>query len=295
MAPMKHSSNSSNSSSYGEAVSRQANVLASCYIVDPSASLKGLHYCTTGAAGLPSPPSSPPLAAFTSNNELALQPKSRNRSGTTSSSMSRTSQSSRRGGAALQIREECERFFCESMKTVFQGEWNAACNGSVLTGVNNGALTPPDDYPTPPSSVSSSSFSSSISSPNYYYDNIRATTAPVNVEGWMEFWDYAGRTSFRAFVADDGKEKSLFAFFDSGLLNDRRDLKQALIALIELAEGPFECSHVVLCLDREIPEEDAKALMKNLQWAGFELTTLDHWAKDVDVTSRKWLFMGMEV
>ncbi|EMR66320.1 putative ornithine decarboxylase antizyme protein [Eutypa lata UCREL1] len=297
MAPMKHSSNSNYSSNHGEVVARQANVLASCYIVDPSASLKGLHYCTTGVAGLPSPPSSPPLAAFTSTNELALQPKSKNRSNSTSSSISRTSQNShRRGGAALQIREECERFFCESMKTVFQGEWDMAGSGSVLTGVN-GTLTPPDDYPTPPSSVSSSSSSSNNNNNNYnnyYRDNIRAA-APVNVDGWMEFWDYAGRTSFRAFVADDVKEKSLFAFFDSGLLNDRRDLKQALIALIELAEGPLECSHVVLCLDREIPEDDNKALMRNLQWAGFELTTLDHWAKDVDVTSRKWLFMGMEV
>ena len=48
---MKHQSNSNSSSNYGEAVARQVNVLASCYIVDPSASLKGLHYCTTGAAG----------------------------------------------------------------------------------------------------------------------------------------------------------------------------------------------------------------------------------------------------
>lgn len=51
MAPMKNNNNSSSSSNYGEAVARQVNVLASCYLVDPSASLKGLHYCTTGAAG----------------------------------------------------------------------------------------------------------------------------------------------------------------------------------------------------------------------------------------------------
>ncbi len=102
------------------------------------------------------------------------------------------------------------------MKTVFQGEWNMASNGSVLTGVNR-ALTPPDDYPTPPPSLSSFSSGYDIRIP------------PMNVEGWMEFWDYAGRTSFRAFVADDAKEKSLFAFFDSGLLNDRRDLKQAYV------------------------------------------------------------------
>jgi hypothetical protein len=165
------------------------------------------------------------------------------------------------------------------MKTVFQGERNAATNGSVLTGVHQ-SLTPPDEfYPTPPSSFSSTDIK-----------------YPMTAEGWMEFWDYAGRTSFRAFVANDGgNEKSLFAFFDGGLLNDGRDLKQALIALIELADGPLGCAHIVLCLERDIAELDAKALVRNLQWAGFELTTLDHWAKDVDVTSPRWLFMAVEV
>ncbi|KAI1773529.1 ornithine decarboxylase antizyme-domain-containing protein [Hypoxylon cercidicola] len=273
MAPMKNNNNSSSSSNYGEAVARQVNVLASCYLVDPSASLKGLHYCTTGAAGLPSPPSSPPLAAITSNNELALQPKNKKRS--TNAPTSR----SRRGGATFQIRGECERFFCETMKSVFQGEWNMAGNGSYLTGVNY-ALTPPDDdYPSPPSSLSDVDMSE--------------IKPAVHVNGWMEFWDYAGGASFRAFVAEDGDERSLFAFFDNGLVG--RDLKQALIALIELADGPMECSNVVICVDRRMPHDYAKALMKSLQWVGFELTTLDHWAKDLDVTSDKWLFMGMEI
>lgn len=43
----------------------------------------------------------------------------------------------------------------------------------------------------------------------------------------MEFWDYAGGASFRAFVAEKGGEKSLFAFFDSGLVG--QDLKQAYV------------------------------------------------------------------
>ncbi|KAJ0321874.1 hypothetical protein COL5a_009058 [Colletotrichum fioriniae] len=50
MAPMNQVNNYS-SSNYGEAIVRQANVLASCYIVDSAATLRGLHYCTTGAAG----------------------------------------------------------------------------------------------------------------------------------------------------------------------------------------------------------------------------------------------------
>lgn len=45
---------------------------------------------------------------------------------------------------------------------------------------------------------------------------------------WMEVWDYAGGASFRAFIADDGEEKSLFVFFDiEGVLG--RDLKKAYV------------------------------------------------------------------
>ncbi|KAI1148238.1 ornithine decarboxylase antizyme-domain-containing protein [Nemania diffusa] len=278
MAPM-NDSNTSSSNCYGEDVARQVNILASCYLVDSAASLKGLHYSTTGAAGLPSPPSSPPLAAITSSNELALQPKPRNRSsGNTSVTTNINRTTSRRGGATFQIREECERFFCETMRAVFQGERNAVGNGSCLTGVH-GVLTPPNDYHyplTPPPEPSHGGLNSA-----------------VGIKGWMEFWDYAGGASFRAFVAEKGNEKSLFAFFDSGLVG--QDLKQALIALIELADVPLGCSDVVICMDRHMPEDHAKSLMRSLQWVGFELTTLDHWAEELDVVSDKWLFLGMEV
>lgn len=51
MAPMKTLNSKYSSSNYGEDIARQANVLASCYVVDAAGSLKGLHYCTTLAAG----------------------------------------------------------------------------------------------------------------------------------------------------------------------------------------------------------------------------------------------------
>lgn len=115
-----------------------------------------------------------------------------------------------------------------------------------------------------------------------------------DIDAWLEVWDYAGGASFRAFVANDGEEKSLFVFFDiEGVLG--RDLKRALMALIELADGPLDCSRIVTCIDRRIPSEEAVELTKSLQWVGFELTTLDHWAHDLDVTSSQWVFMGMEV
>jgi hypothetical protein len=52
---------------------------------------------------------------------------------------------------------------------------------------------------------------------------------------------------------------------------------------------------MVICIDRSIPEDDGKALVKGLQWAGFSLTTLDYWTGGYDVVSDRWLFMGMEV
>jgi len=49
MAPSKTNSHSNSSNRNGEV--RQANVLASSYIVDASARLTGFHYSTTGAGG----------------------------------------------------------------------------------------------------------------------------------------------------------------------------------------------------------------------------------------------------
>ena len=68
-----------------------------------------------------------------------------------------------------------------------------------------------------------------------------------------------------------------------------------LMALIELAETVFAVRQVIICVDRAVPEDERKAFMKSLRWVGFEMTTLDMWANEVDVTSDKWLFLGMEI
>lgn len=113
------------------------------------------------------------------------------------------------------------------------------------------------------------------------------------VSAWLEIWDYRGGCSFRGFVGGKGEGKSLFAFFDSSIIG--RDLKQGFMALIELAESVFAVSQVVICLDRSVGDEDRKAFMKSLRWVGFELITLDLWANDLDVTSDRWIFLGMEI
>ena len=50
MAPNTNNNHGS-SNRNGEVVGRQANVLASCYVVDASSRLTGFHYSTTGAGG----------------------------------------------------------------------------------------------------------------------------------------------------------------------------------------------------------------------------------------------------
>lgn len=80
-------------------------------------------------------------------------------------------------------------------------------------------------------------------------------------------------------------------------INLRIPLTQSssLMALIELADGPLDCAHIVTCIDRRIPADDVHSLSKSLQWVGFDMATLDHWARDLDVTSKKWMLMGMEL
>ncbi|SPQ20806.1 4941fb3c-8cb1-4cb4-b2de-a474e312d291 [Thermothielavioides terrestris] len=285
MAPIKSPKSNSSSSSHGEGVARRADILASCYLVESAtASLKGLHYCTTGLAG----------AECASNNV------GRAAAGTTAHADSAWHR--RRGGAALRIREECERFFCETLRAMFLGERNAALHGSGLASVYNNnnnhnnnssngrigltsavrrneQLTPPDDYPITGDTVMA----------------YRSEMGRGTVLGWLEIWDYAGGSSFRGFVADDSSRgtKSMFVFFDAHSIT--RDLRQAVVALIELAESALGCTHMVICIERSMPEEESKALIKGLQWANFSLTTLDFWSSGFDLVSSRWLFMGMEV
>jgi len=114
------------------------------------------------------------------------------------------------------------------------------------------------------------------------------------VTAWFELFDYVGGASFRGFVAGEGSERCLFTFFDAAVVG--KDLKQGLMALIELSSTAFECEQLVICLDRDIVEGDSKALMKSLRWVGFELITLEMWTNERTMaTSNKWLFLGMEL
>lgn len=68
------------------------------------------------------------------------------------------------------------------------------------------------------------------------------------------------------------------------------------MSLLELSSGDdFECSKLVVCVDRAAEGEDVKDLTRDLGWVGFELTTLDEWSNTPACISKKWLFLEMEV
>lgn len=68
------------------------------------------------------------------------------------------------------------------------------------------------------------------------------------------------------------------------------------MALIELAGTAFDCPQMVVCVDRDVDAVESTALLKSLRWVGFDLVSLDMWARGLRVTSsKKWLFLGMEL
>lgn len=126
-----------------------------------------------------------------------------------------------------------------------------------------------------------------------------------------------GGASFRGMIASTTKgsstEKTLFLFLDNV---EDVELKNGLVALMELALEVFDCEKLVLALSRETGETSLKTLTSSLGWMGFELVTLTHWQKAMDDgeefgsdgeeqwekkskkgngISDKWLFVGIEL
>ncbi|KAI9856693.1 MAG: hypothetical protein M1824_005275 [Vezdaea acicularis] len=242
-------SNKPNSSRNSRQVKREMptarpNVLASCYVVD--ANTMGPSGIPEVSSGSPSPPESPPLAAYTVGNELLKSPK-------------------RRGGAAYTITEECERLFCDTMKSIFLGERNDVESGSRVMGANTDIKA----------------------------DVGLVGARPDRIRDWVELWDYAGGNRFRGFVTGIRGEHTLFIFFDEAISG--KDLKTGLMALIELAtDESIDCSHLVVCLERSKPTADLKRLVRDLGWAGFRLVTLEPWSSEKNMVSDTWLLLSMD-
>lgn len=230
---------------------------------------------------MPSPPQSPPLAAY---RELST-PKTQ-------------LGSARRGGAACTIAEESERLFCETLRTIFLGEGNVGCQDSLATVMCNDDEDDYVNYHGNPKRIGTSCNGIGLPSPPDGPD-VRGFDASLccgsAIEQWIEVWDYVGGARFRGFVADNsGDEKNMFVFFDAAAAV--RDLKPGLMALIELCSLPeFDCARLNICLDRAAAPDDMKGLMKDLGWIGFEPVTLAEWTDKPPIVSDTWLFLGMEV
>jgi hypothetical protein len=113
------------------------------------------------------------------------------------------------------------------------------------------------------------------------------------VTDWLEVWDYVGGARFRGFMAENEGERSLFVFFDQEVVGS--DLKPGLMALLELCSiSDFDCTRLVVCLDRQSGTEEMNALMRDLGWVGFEPLTLAEWTHSDDIISNRWVLLGME-
>ncbi|KAF2011900.1 hypothetical protein BU24DRAFT_375185 [Aaosphaeria arxii CBS 175.79] len=230
---------------------------------------------------MPSPPQSPPLAA---RHAPVAKPSSNRGS------------RARRGGAAQTITGECERLFCETLRTVFLGEGNLARQDSLVTGVHNYnqySTSDISDYGVDVRRYTERP-SGAVPSPEMEGGMVSEEQDNGLVSDWVEIWDYVGGNRFRGFVAEKDGEKTLFVFFDQLVIGG--DLKAALMALLELCDVPyFSCSRLVACIDRHAEAHATEALSKDLGWIGFQLTTLDDFTSGDEITSNKWLLMDMEV
>lgn len=67
------------------------------------------------------------------------------------------------------------------------------------------------------------------------------------------------------------------------------------MALLELCEIPdFDCSRLVVCLDRQADPEATQGLMRDLGWVGFEAVTLAEWTESDAIVSDRWMFLSMD-
>lgn len=201
------------------------------------------------------------------------------------------------------ITEECERFFCEALRAIFLGERERA-QDSLGMGARTwkhrysmGSSDDDDDDDTGRVvSLPNQVVAAGLGTPPPDIAFAGSTCSRYAIRQWLEIWDYAGGIRFRGFTAEEEQgNRTLFVFFDETVIG--RDLKQGLMALIELAStSSFACSEIVVCLDRaEDGSPSSKSLLRDLGWVGFELATLARWAGGIDLTSERWLFLGMEV
>lgn len=215
--------------------------------------------------GIPSPPSSP----------SAGRPSLRARK--------------RSGDAAIHIKEECERLFCETLRTVFLVEKDTGLETSLLMDLRNNNTTS-CNVPIPQSTVLHHGQPTPSPSPD---GRIYPNPGGVLKE-YLEVFEYTGGARFRGFVAEKDNMRTMFIFFDREVI--AMDLKQGLVSLLELASSEqFGCTQLVVGIDREADEEQVQDLSRDLGWVGFELSMLDPWTTEEGCISERYILLAMDV
>lgn len=171
--------------------------------------------------GIPSPPSSPPLAA---------KHASATRGG-----------KARRGGAAYTITGECERLFCETLRSVFLGEGSQHRQNSLVMGMPSDNATTAttaitNDYGIDARRYSDSSTESDVP------EMVRFEEEKGAISDYIEMWDYVGGIRFRGFVAEKEDERAMFIFFDESVING--DLKAGCV-IMHIAFSRYRCTNIL--------------------------------------------------
>lgn len=126
--------------------------------------------------------------------------------------------------------EECERLFCETLKTVFLVEKDTGLenslmmdlrNNNVSTTSTNGAGT--NCRPIPQPSQHHTTFQHGHPTPSPSPDGRIYPKHGDLIKEYVEVWDYAGGARFRGFVAEKNNERAMFIFFDKEVIS--MDLK----------------------------------------------------------------------
>ncbi|EEH11365.1 ornithine decarboxylase antizyme [Histoplasma capsulatum G186AR] len=182
------------------------------------------------------------------------------------------------GEAVQTITEECERLFCDTLWAMFLGERQLAPQQSLVIGATHN--------------------DNNNNNKGVNVSEIARKRAVGRIQNFIEVWDYAGDTIYRGFVAADGNRRTLFVFFDNHICAGQ-GLKSGLMALFEIGSmTDLGCSEMVACVDRSMDEVELDAVIRNLGWVGFELSTLRDWvvpAAKGQFISNRWLFMTVEI
>lgn len=68
------------------------------------------------------------------------------------------------------------------------------------------------------------------------------------------------------------------------------------MSLLELASSEhFDCTDLVIGVERTADAEEVKDVNRSLAWVGFELTMLEAWAGEGGCISERYVFLGMEI